>query len=97
MDHIYSWLDTQFMAANMYVYLTAAIRLLIRLLEEHDLFNAQVTTLTTEGSDRSLRIQILVEFLISSGHLCPPYGQLPDGLVITTTTNQLQKIFCCQS
>jgi len=32
----------------MYMYLTAAVYLLIRLLKEHDLFNAQILALTTE-------------------------------------------------
>jgi len=40
----------------------------------------------SRGRDWSLQIQSLVEFLISSGPLCPPYRQLSDGLVMTTTT-----------
>ena len=40
----------------------------------------------SRGRDGSLWIQSLVEFLISSAHLCPPYRQLPDGLVMTTTS-----------
>jgi len=40
----------------------------------------------SRGRDRSLWIQSLVEFLIFSGHLCPPIKAVPDGLVMTTTT-----------
>jgi len=39
----------------------------------------------SRGRDGSLRIQSLVEFLISSGHLCSPLQAVPDGLVMTTT------------